>query len=322
MQLRIFSEPHRGATFDTELRFVQAVEACGFDGYFRADHYQSMGDSPGMPGPTDAWISLAALTQQTTRISLGTLVTSATFRLPGSLAILVAQVDQMSRGRIELGIGTGWYEREHVSYGIPFPPLRERFARLEEQLQIVTQLWRTPSAERFTFSGEFYQLFDSPALPKPFRPSGPPIIIGGRGVRRTPEIAVRYADEFNGVFQTFEDASRQFELVTKLAEREGRTANTWPLTLSIGIVVACGRTQAEANSRAQQMYEHNSALPPEDPIIGTPDQVIDRIMKFASIGVERVYLRLPDMVDTDHVELIAGTILPQVSSHHPGARPD
>lgn len=314
MQICVFTEPHRGATYEAELRFVRQVEECGFDGYFRADHYQSMGDSAGLPGPTDAWVTLGALGRETSRIRLGTLMTSATFRLPGPLAITVAQVDQMSGGRVEFGVGAGWYEREHLSYGIPFPPLKERFERLAEQLEIVTGLWQAPPAQRFTFRGRYYQLTEAPALPKPIQVPGPPVIIGGRGMRRTPELAVRFADEFNAAFQNLEDTARQFARVAEVADHVGRAGR--PLAMSIGVVVACGRTPADAKRRAETLYENNSALPNEDPLIGEPDQLVQRIGEFAQLGADRVYLRLTDMSDLDHVELIAGDVLPQL----PGVR--
>ena len=166
MQLRIFTEPQQGASYDQLLAVARAAEAHGFDAFFRSDHFLAMG-TDGMPGPTDAWVTLGALAVQTERIRLGTLVTSATFRLPGPLAIQVAQVDQMSGGRVELGIGAGWYEAEHKAYGIPFPSLGDRFERLDEQLAIVTRLWKNPVGARFSFSGKHYQIADSPALPKP-----------------------------------------------------------------------------------------------------------------------------------------------------------
>jgi alkanesulfonate monooxygenase SsuD/methylene tetrahydromethanopterin reductase-like flavin-dependent oxidoreductase (luciferase family) len=326
MRVCIFTEPHRGATYDDQLRFARRVEECGFDGYLRADHFQSMSDDTAAPGPTDAWITLAGLARETSRIRLGTLVTSATFRLPGPLAVAVAQVDQMSGGRVDFGIGTGWYEREHVSYGIPFPPIAERFDRLEEQLAVITGLWATPVGERFTYHGDHYRLVDAPALPKPVqRPSegagsldasrprpgafGPPIIVGGRGPKRTPELAARYADEFNMPFKTVAETAVAFGRATEAAERVGRTRG--PLVLSAGIVVACGRTDTDAQRRAAPLHVR-SALPPEDPVIGPPALLVDRIGEFAAIGATRVHLRLIEMSDLDHLELIAAEVLPRL----------
>ncbi|MEU0968477.1 LLM class F420-dependent oxidoreductase [Streptomyces sp. NPDC005917] len=308
----VFTEPHRGADYEDQLRFAQLVEACGFEGFFRADHYQAMGADPGLPGPTDAWLTLGALARETSRIRLGTLVTSATFRLPGPLAVTVAQVDRMSGGRVELGLGAGWYEREHTSYGIPFLPAQERFDRLEEQLAVITGLWRTPVGEHFSYHGDHYQLLDAPALPKPVQVPAPPIIVGGRGFKRTPQLAARYADEFNMPFKSVAETARAYLRVAEACERTGRAAAARPpLVLSTGVVVAIGRTDAEARRRAAPLHV-KSALPPEDPVIGSPAQLVDRLGEFAAIGAVRFHLRLIDFTDLDHLELIADEVLPQL----------
>ncbi|MEV0876539.1 LLM class F420-dependent oxidoreductase [Micromonospora echinofusca] len=312
MRVTVFTEPHRGASYDDQLRFARLAEDGGFEGFLRADHYQAMGDEPALPGPTDAWLTLAALARETSRIRLGTLVTSATFRPPGPLAVMVAQVDQMSGGRVELGIGAGWYEREHTSYGIPFPTVGERFDRLAEQLEIVTGLWRTPPGETYSFTGDHYRLVQAPALPKPVQVPGPPIIVGGRGPKRTPELAARYADEFNMPFKTVAETAVAYERVREACDRTGRAGSgRAPLTLSAGIVVAIGRTDAEAQRRAAPLHV-KSALPPEDPVVGSPAQLVDRIGEFAAIGATRVHLRLIDFADLDHLELIAAEVLPRL----------
>jgi F420-dependent oxidoreductase-like protein len=314
MSLRVcvFTEPHRGVDYEEQLRFAQGVEACGFEGFFRADHFQAMGTDPGLPGPTDAWVTLGALARETSRIRLGTLVTPATFRLPGPLAVTVAQVDRMSGGRVELGLGAGWYVREHTSYGIPFPAVPERFDRLEEQLAVITGLWRTPVGAGFSFRGEHYQLVDAPGLPKPVQVPGPPIVVGGRGPKRTPELAARYADEFNMPFTSVAETARAYRRVAEACERTGRAdAGRSSLVLSAGVVVAVGRTDAEARRRAAPLHV-KSALPPEDPVIGSPAQLVERLGEFAAIGTSRVHLRLIDFDDLDHLELIAGEVLPQL----------
>jgi F420-dependent oxidoreductase-like protein len=312
MRVCLFIEPHRGATYDDQLRLARHAEAAGFEGLLRADHYQSMGAEPGLPGPTDAWITLAGLARETSRIRLGTLVNSATFRLPGPLAVMVAQVDAMSGGRIELGMGAGWFEREHTSYGIPFPPRGERFDRLAEQLQIIRGLWSTPDGGSFSFDGKHYRLLDSPALPKPVQRPGPPIIVGGRGPRRTPELAARFADEFNMPFKTVEETAAGFVRVRAAAQAYGRPADH-ALTLSAGVVVAIGRTDAEAQRRAAPLHAP-SALPPEDPVVGSPDALVQRLGELAEVGASRVHLRVIEMSDLDHVELIASRVLPQVTA--------
>ena len=212
MDLRIFTEPQQGATYDDLLRVARATEECGFDAFFRSDHFLAMG-VPGEPGPTDSYVTLAGLARETSRIRLGTLVTSATFRLPGPLAVAVAQVDQMSGGRVEIGLGTGWFQPEHDAYGVPFPALGERFDRLAEQLEILTGLWSTPPGERYSFTGSYYTLVDSPALPKPVQRPHPPVIVGGKGKRRTPELAARFAGEFNVPFAPVDEVEAQFRRV-------------------------------------------------------------------------------------------------------------
>jgi F420-dependent oxidoreductase-like protein len=312
MELRIFVEPQQGATYDELLRIAQATEDLGFDAFFRSDHYQKMGSTDGLPGPTDAWITLAGLARETSRIRLGSLMNSATFRLPGPLAVMVAQVDAMSGGRIELGLGAGWFPREHTSYGIPFPPVGERFDRLAEQLAVISGLWSTPDGERFSYDGKHYQLLDAPALPKPVQRPGPPIIVGGKGPRRTPELAARFADEFNMPFKTVDQTANAFERVKVACQTYGRPAGK-TLTLSAGVVVALGRTDAEAHRRAAPLHVP-SALPPEDPVVGTPGKLVERIGELAAVGATRVHLRVIDLSDLDHVDLIAAEVLPQVTA--------
>jgi alkanesulfonate monooxygenase SsuD/methylene tetrahydromethanopterin reductase-like flavin-dependent oxidoreductase (luciferase family) len=225
---------------------------------------------------------------------------------------MVAQVDQMSGGRVELGIGAGWYEREHTAYGIPFPGVGERFDRLAEQLEILTGLWRTPVGETYSWAGEHYRLVDAPALPKPVQQPGPPVIVGGRGPKRTPDLAARYADEFNMPFKSVEETAEAYDRVREACDRAGRAeSGRAPLVLSAGIVVAIGRTDAEAHRRAAPLHV-KSALPPEDPVVGSPAQLVDRIGEFAAIGATRVHLRLIDLDDLDHLELIAAEVLPQL----------
>ena len=307
MRLVVFIEPQMGASYADQLRIARHAEDLGFDGFFRSDHFLAMGrylEAGGQPGPTDAWTTLSAIADRTSRIRLGTLVTAATFRLPGPLAITVAQADQMSGGRVELGLGAGWYEGEHAAYGVPFPPLAERFDRLEEQLAIVTGLWRTPPGEYFDFDGRHYQIAKSPALPKPVQVPGPPVIIGGAGPRRTPALAARYADEFNVPFATLEQTAAAYQRVTEACAAIGRdTLPVW----SAAQTVACGRTEAEARARAKRVF----ATPP---LSGTPDQVVDRIGAWAERGTRRLFLQILDLNDLDHLDVIASSVLPQLAT--------
>ncbi|WP_345433333.1 LLM class F420-dependent oxidoreductase [Actinoallomurus vinaceus] len=309
MLLRIFTEPQEGASYDTLLRVAKATEEYGFDAFFRSDHYvKIMGDS-GLPGPSDAWITLAGLARETRRIRLGTLVTAGTFRLPGPLAISVANVDQMSGGRVELGLGTGWYEEEHTAYGIPFPSLAERFDRLEEQLRIVTGLWETPTGKTFSFEGRHYRLVDSPALPKPAQQPRPPVIIGGAGAKRTPQLAAHYADEYNVPFHQLEETGSAFERVRAACEQGGRSCQS--MIFSAAQVVCCGRDEAELARRAGAIGRDVDDLR-QHALAGTPAELVDTIGRFREIGAERMYLQVLDLDDLDHLELIANEVLPQV----------
>lgn len=305
MRMVIFVEPQQGATYADQLRIARHTEELGFDGFFRSDHFLSMGAGDGLPGPTDAWVTLSAIAEQTSTIRLGTLVTSATFRLPGPLAITVAQADRMSGGRVELGLGAGWFEAEHTAYGIPFPPVRERFDRLEEQLAIVTGLWQTPAGQRFTFQGKHYTLTDSPALPKPVQAGGPPIIVGGHGPKRTPALAARYADEFNVAFGTLEQTRRAFERVKAACEECERSASgRIAPVLSAAQTITVGRTEQEARRRSERIGR-------TPPLSGTPSQVVDQIGAFAEAGVVRLFLQILDLSDLDHLDVIAEQVASQ-----------
>jgi F420-dependent oxidoreductase-like protein len=309
MQLRVFTEPQQGATYDDLLRVARAAEEMGFDGFFRSDHYLGMG-TEGLPGPTDAWTTLAGLARDTSTIRLGTLVTSATFRLPGPLAIAVAQVDQMSGGRVELGLGAGWFEAEHVAYGIPFPGTRERFDRLEEQLAVVPGTWRTAVGERFTFEGDHFRVVDSPALPKPVQSPHPPVIVGGKGERRTPALAARYADEFNLPFEALAVTRDRFARVRAACEAIGR--DPAELAYSNALVVCCGDSDAQVAARAAAIGREVDDLR-EGGLAGSPDEVVDTIGRFADAGTQRIYLQLLDLADLDHLRLVAEKVVPQLS---------
>ncbi|MEU6648426.1 LLM class F420-dependent oxidoreductase [Streptomyces sp. NPDC046900] len=306
MDLRIFTEPQQGATYDTLLSVAKATEDLSFDAFFRSDHYLHMGDVDGLPGPTDAWITLAGLARETKRIRLGTLMTAATFRLPGVLAIEVAQVDQMSGGRVELGLGAGWFDEEHRAYGIPFP--KEKFARLEEQLEIVTGLWATEVGKTFSFHGEHYDLTDSPALPKPAQ-AKLPVLIGGQGATRTPRLAAQYADEFNMPFASIEDSERQFGRVRAAAETAGRAADA--LTYSNALVACVGKDDQEVAHRAAAIGREVDELKANG-LAGTPAEVVDKIGRYAEIGAGRVYLQILDLDDLDHLELISARVQSQL----------
>ncbi len=308
MQLRIFTEPQQGATYDDLLAVARTAEQLGFDAFFRSDHYLGMG-TEGLPGPTDAWVTLAGLARDTSTIRLGTLMTSGTFRHPGPLAIAVANVDQMSGGRVELGLGAGWFEQEHTAYGIPFPDTGERFDRFEEQLAVITGLWTTPPGEQFSFAGEHYPVQDSPALPKPVQRPRPPVLVGGLGKRRTPALAARYADEFNLPFADEATTRTQFDRVRAACEEVDRDPET--LTWSNALVLCCGADDDEVRRRAKAIGRDVDDLR-EHGLAGSPDEVVDKIGRYADLGAERVYLQVLDLADLDHLRLVAERVLPTV----------
>ena len=302
MRLRIFTEPQQGADYATLLRVAKATEDLGFDAFFRSDHYLKMGNVSGLPGPTDAWITLAGLALETSRIGLGTLMSPATFRLPGPLAISVAQVDQMSGGRIEFGFGAGWYDAEHAAYGIPFPSTSERFDRYEEQLAIITGLWETPVGETFSYGGKYYTVTDSPGLPKPAQRPRPPVLIGGAGPRRTPRLAATYADEYNVPFGDIDDTAAAFGRVKDACAVAGRDAGS--ITYSAAQVVCCGKDEAQLARRAAAIGRQPDELR-QHGLAGSPAEIADRIGQFADIGAQAIYLQVLDLTDLDHLELLS-----------------
>lgn len=309
MELRIFTEPQQGASYDDLLRVARTAEDAGYGAFFRSDHYLRMGSADGLPGPTDPWITFAGLARDTSTIRLGTLMTAATFRHPGPLAISVAQVDQMSGGRVEFGIGAGWYEAEHTAYGLPFPSLGERFERYEEQVAIITGLWETPLGGTFSFEGKHYTLTDSPALPKPAQ-ERVPLLIGGMGARRTPALAASYATEFNLPFVRIDAAVEQFARVDAACEEIGRDPKE--LVRSVALVACVGRTDADVARRAAAIGRDADELR-ENGLAGTPAEVVDRIGAWReATGVQRVYLQTLDLSDLDHITEIASDVAPQL----------
>lgn len=304
MDFRIFIEPQQGASYGDQLAVAQAAERLGFDGFFRSDHYLAMGQGDGMPGPTDSWTTLAGLARETSRIRLGTLVSSATFRYPGVLAIQVAQVDAMSGGRVELGLGTGWFAKEHSAYGIPFP--KKRFGMLEEQLEVITGLWSTPAGSRFNHSGEHYELVDSPALPKPVQ-TPLPVVIGGGGASKTPALAARFAAEYNTTFGDLDQFGPRIARVREACERAGRDPAT--LTLSMPGTVAAGATRTDAERRAAAIGRTIDDVA-KGGFAGTASEVVDRVGYLADLGITRIYFQVLDVHDLDQVEFLASEVVP------------
>ncbi|MGE2729233.1 LLM class F420-dependent oxidoreductase [Mycolicibacterium vaccae] len=309
VDFRVFVEPQQGGTYADQLALARTAESAGYSAFFRSDHYLAM-SGDGLPGPTDSWVTLAGLARETSTIRLGTLVTSATFRHPGPLAISVAQVDEMSGGRVELGLGAGWFEAEHQAYAIPFPPLRERFDRLTEQLEILTGLWATPSGEKFDYRGSHYTISDSPGLPKPLQSPHPPIIIGGGGAKRTPALTAQFAAEFNIPFVDLDTLTTQYERVAAAVENAGRAKDS--LVYSAAFVLCAGRDDDEIARRASAIGREVDELRSNSPVVGTPAEIVDKLGPFLNAGVQRIYLQVLDMSDLEHVEFFAEQVIPQL----------
>jgi F420-dependent oxidoreductase-like protein len=284
VDLRVMLEPQQGATYDQQLAIAQAAEVEGFDGFFRSDHLTRFDDEDPGPGPTESWITLAGIARETSRVRLGTLVTSMTFRLPALLAITVAEVDAMSDGRVDLGLGTGWFDPEHHAHGVPFPPLGRRFEMLEEQLQIILGMWTTPVGERFSFEGRHYKLVDSPALPKPVQKPHPPIIIGGAGTKRTPRLAARYADEFNVPFHSVPDFTKAIDRVKEACQGAGRDPASIVYSAAINVDIRANK----------------------------PAEVVEQLRAYKDAGAQRIYLQLLDVADVDQVHVIGTEVKPHL----------
>ncbi len=308
VRLRVLLEPRHGARYEDILALARATERAGFDAFFRSDHLMGVDPDDRTYRPTDSWTTLAGLARDTRRVRLGTLMTAATYRSPGLLAAIVASADEMSNGRIELGIGTAWYEREHAAFGLPFPPMKERFDRLEEQLEIITGLWLAGSrGESFSFDGRYYRIEDNHSPPQTTQHPHPPVIIGGGGPRRTPAIAARFATEFNAALSGVDEARTRFEQFTRACEAIGRDPGT--ARRSGFIPVAIGGTVAEAERRAAVV---GSPRIRESMVIGPPELLTERIASLVKVGADTVYLHIYDIHDTDHIALIGAEVLPQL----------
>lgn len=305
MEYCLFTEPQQGFSYDDQLAFARSAETHGLDGFFRSDHYLRMGEGDPLPGPTDAWTTLAGLARETSRIRLGTLVSSVTYRVPGILAIQVAQVDAMSGGRVELGLGTGWFEREHAAYGIPFPA--RRFDLLEEQLAVVTGLWSTPAGETFTFDGAHYRLDAAPALPKPVQ-SPVPVIVGGGGPRRTPALAARFATEYNIGFVSEDVVAEKFAVVRAACEQAGRDPET--LKLSVALPTILGADDRALERRAAAIGQTRAQFDNGANLIGSADEIAAKVERLRAVGADRVYFQLLDLRDIEHADEIGTDLLP------------
>jgi alkanesulfonate monooxygenase SsuD/methylene tetrahydromethanopterin reductase-like flavin-dependent oxidoreductase (luciferase family) len=299
MDLRVSIEPQQGASYDDLLRVAKAADDLGFDGFFRSDHYLTF-DANGLPGPTDAWVTLGALARETGRVRLGTLLSPVTFRLPGPLAIQVAQVDAMSGGRVELGIGAGWFEAEQVAYGIPFPEPRERFDRLIEQVAIIDG-YGAPCRRDYSFHMPKLPMTDFACL---FAGATALVRQSGRAWQAPQiELEARFADEFNVGWQDVAETATILARARAVIDRE--------IVYSAAQVLCVGRNDTEFARRAAAIRQRPDDLNTYGEA-GTPAQVVDRIGRFAQHGITRFYLQTLDLNDLDHLELVATQVAPQL----------
>jgi F420-dependent oxidoreductase-like protein len=299
MRVALMSEPQQGLTYEELLTLARAAESAGFETFFRSDHYTSFPGEAGLP-TTDAWTTLAGLARETSRIGLGVLVSPVTFRPPGLLAKVVTTVDEMSGGRVELGLGAGWNEREHAEHGLAFPDLRTRFDMLEEQLEIIHGFWAEPPG--WSFEGRFWQVHGARLAPRPVERPGRPrpnLIVGGEGKPRTARLAARWADEFNVSGAPPDTVRAAFERVEQACEAIGRDPATLVRSAMVGVLVAS--TPAGLSRRVRHLLgmlgrDTGGAeewLAERRPrwIVGTHAEALEQVARYAAAGAQRIMLQ-------------------------------
>ena len=310
--LRVFTEPQQGATYDQLLAVARTAEAAGYGAFFRSDHYLKMGSVSGLPGVTDAWTTLAGLARDTSTIRLGTLVTPVTFRQPGSFAVIAAQVDQMSGGRVDIGIGAGWYGAEHDAFGLPFPELADRYNLLEDSLAILTGAWGAPSGSTYDYEGTSVTVHIPADTVRPAQHPHPPIVLGGQGNPKSARLAATYADEYNTAFVPIEKMKTTHDKVRAACEAAGRDPGS--IVYSAALVLCCGEDENEVARRAAAIGREVDELR-EQGLAGTPDEVLDKLGRYADAGAERFYLQVLDVSDLDQLRLVAEQVLPHAPGH-------
>ena len=316
MDICLMIEGQEGVTWDQWVALARACETWGYEGLFRSDHYLSFWE-PNDRGALDAWATLAALAAITERIRLGSMVSPVTFRHPAELAKAVVTADHVSRGRVELGMGAGWFEREHKAFGFSFPTTRERLDLLTEQVEIVHRLWGADGDE-VDFSGTHYRLEACPALPKPFQNPHPPLIIGGGAGPRSAALAARWADEYDIVYFDPAGAKERVQRVSAACEAIGRDPGEIRRSLLTKTIV--GSDESEVRRRAAELmaWQHEDgdvdALLADlraNHVAGTVEQVLERLAEFAAAGIHRVLAHQLVHTDLESVEQIGREVIPE-----------
>jgi F420-dependent oxidoreductase-like protein len=299
MRFAVMIEGQEDVTWEDWLALAEACERLGFDALFRSDHYLSVMGDPAR-GALDAWATVCGLAAVTSTVRLGTLVSPATFRHPSVLAKMVVTADHISGGRVELGIGAGWNEREHRAFGFEFPSMRTRMDRLAEQVEIVHRSW---TEERFSFQGEHWTIEDLDALPKPVQSPHPTLLMGGAAGPRAAALAARWADEYNVVMASPEEAAQSRERLRAACEQAGRDPAT--LRFSLMHPFAVGENEAAVAAQRDRLDAGR--------LTGTPHQIVERLREYADVGVERVMLQHLLHRDTEALELLAAEVLPALA---------
>jgi F420-dependent oxidoreductase-like protein len=314
MRFALMTEPQQGLTYAEQLDLARLAEGLGFEAFFRSDHYRSFPGSADRP-TTDAWTVLAGIARETTKIRIGTLVSPVTFRHPGSFAKVVTTVDEMSGGRIEVGVGAGWNEPEHSQLGLAFPEIGERADLMEDELAILHGLWEQPDG--WSFQGKQIHIESASLIPKPVQRPHPPIIVGGEGKPRSLRMAARYADEYNMSSSDPEQCADAFARLDGECRKIGRDPATMSHSAMVGVLI--GADEAEFQRRVRDQLVMVGAAEADAVgwlearrmrwIAGTPDQARAVVARFEAAGVQR--LMFQDLLPRDHamIELIAREII-------------
>jgi F420-dependent oxidoreductase-like protein len=316
MRICLMVEGQEGVGWNDWVGLAETSEDAGLEGLFRSDHYVSTISETTL-GSLDAWATLCGLGAITERIRLGTMVSPATFRHPSLLAKMATTADHISDGRVELGMGAGWFEREHSTYGFDFPPANERMAMLAEQLEIVHGEW---SQDQFDFDGAYYTVDSLHALPKPLQRPHPPLIIGGSGGPKSIALAARWADEYNTVAPTIDEARARSSALRDQLRAVGRDVEDCAFSLMTTCIVGADEDEFKARvqnvlnrTRKDAALDEYIARVRSQRIVGTVDQVVERLGEYAAAGVDRVMLQHLDHTDLDMVRLLGSEVAPAVS---------